>query len=97
MKAFRFSLPPGEPYEDDDNEEEEDGRMDHGAEEAMEHPSSLPQGPDSRSGSQLNLASTPAKSRKRDFLCGLCCSKRPAVSVWNCDGELLPHTEISCR
>uniref|UniRef100_A0A3Q4AQ94 DAGKc domain-containing protein n=1 Tax=Mola mola TaxID=94237 RepID=A0A3Q4AQ94_MOLML len=31
------------------------------------------------------------------FLCGVCCSKAPTESVWNCDGEILPVTAILCR
>ncbi|MED6238608.1 hypothetical protein ATANTOWER_025871 [Ataeniobius toweri] len=31
------------------------------------------------------------------FMCGLCCRKTPAVSVWNCDGEILPFPEIFCK
>uniref|UniRef100_A0A674NX47 Zgc:158263 n=1 Tax=Takifugu rubripes TaxID=31033 RepID=A0A674NX47_TAKRU len=40
----------------------------------------------------------PNKQKTPDsFLCGLCCSKSSAVSVWNCDGEILPITEVFCR
>ncbi|XP_072223974.1 ceramide kinase [Leuresthes tenuis] len=31
------------------------------------------------------------------FICGLCCKKAPDVSVWNCDGEILPVTDIVCK
>lgn len=87
MKAVRFSLPPGE----EEDEDEESEKVDD--EETR-----------SRSGSQQNLAKreergmTNDKRRKnKEFLCGLCCSKAPSVSVWNCDGEILPYTEIMCR
>nr|XP_057939221.1 ceramide kinase family protein [Doryrhamphus excisus] len=30
-------------------------------------------------------------------LCGLCCRKAPTSSAWNCDGEILPFTDILCR
>ncbi|XP_031421327.1 ceramide kinase family protein, partial [Clupea harengus] len=97
VKAVRFSLPLGE-------EDEEDERTEQNIEEGvMEHPDKPCVQSPSRSISQQHLAGparergTPNNRKKRDFLCGLCCSKPPAVSVWNCDGELLPHTEISCR
>uniref|UniRef100_A0A8C3AV98 Zgc:158263 n=1 Tax=Cyclopterus lumpus TaxID=8103 RepID=A0A8C3AV98_CYCLU len=58
----------------------------------------------SRSGSQQHLAErgtgqemTNDQKTTTPFLCGLCCSKAPAVSVWNCDGEILPSREILCR
>ncbi|CAB1452614.1 unnamed protein product [Pleuronectes platessa] len=58
----------------------------------------------SRCGSQLRLAESSAgvemangQKKENAFLCGLCCSKSPTVSVWNCDGEILPFTEILCR
>ncbi|KAM9785476.1 ceramide kinase [Neosynchiropus ocellatus] len=31
------------------------------------------------------------------FLCGLCCRKSAPASVWNCDGEILPFSNILCR
>ncbi|RXN11715.1 ceramide kinase-like protein [Labeo rohita] len=37
------------------------------------------------------------REKRRGFVCGPCCTKPRSVSVWNCDGEILPHTEISCR
>ena len=100
VKAVRFSLPLGEDHEEDEEDERTEQNIEEGV---MEHPDKPGvQGP-SRSSSQQHLAGparergTPNNRKKRDFLCGLCCSKPPAVSVWNCDGELLPHTEISCR
>ncbi|XP_070300687.1 ceramide kinase-like isoform X2 [Salvelinus sp. IW2-2015] len=90
VKAVRFSLPPGEKgAEDEQRETVNGGRM---AEEGERT---------SQSGSQHHLVERGeergmANDRKKD-LCGLCCSKPPSVSVWNCDGEILPHTEILCR
>lgn len=99
VKAVRFILPPGE----EDGENDEDERTENPEEEVMEHPDKRCVHDPRKSGSQQHLACT-AKERgttdrrkKRAFLCGPCCSKPPAVSVWNCDGEILPHTEISCR
>ncbi|XP_038864651.1 ceramide kinase-like [Salvelinus namaycush] len=90
VKAVRFSLPPGEKgAEDEERETVNGGGM---AEEGERT---------SQSGSQHHLVERGeergmANDRKKD-LCGLCCSKPPSVSVWNCDGEILPHTEILCR
>ncbi|XP_064778289.1 ceramide kinase-like isoform X2 [Oncorhynchus masou masou] len=88
VKAVRFSLPPGEKEAED--EERESGGM---AEEGERT---------SRSGSQHHLVDRGEErgmenDRRKKDLCGLCCSKPPSVSVWNCDGEILPHTEILCR
>ncbi|XP_029574461.1 ceramide kinase-like [Salmo trutta] len=91
VKAVRFSLPPGEKEDEDEEETVNGGGM---AEEGERT---------SRSGSQHHLVERGEKRwmandrRKKDLLCGLCCSKPPSVSVWNCDGEILPHTEILCR
>lgn len=55
---------------------------------------------ESRTGSQLHLTRRETTSKQKttnSFLCGLCCSKAPAVSAWNCDGEILPITDIICR
>ncbi|XP_076133190.1 ceramide kinase [Alosa pseudoharengus] len=103
VKAVKFTLPPGE----DSGEAEEYERSEQNTEEeeevAMEHPDKPCVHESSKSGSLQHLACTakergaPGKRKTSDFLCGLCCSKPPAVSVWNCDGEILPHTEISCR
>lgn len=91
VKAVRFSLPPGE--EDDGyqgicgtNGGTQDGQM--GNVEAV-----------SRNGSRQHLSEDVADGQKarRSFLCGPCCSKAPEVSVWNCDGEVLTVTEITCR
>ncbi|XP_061842747.1 ceramide kinase isoform X2 [Nerophis lumbriciformis] len=53
----------------------------------------------SRSGSQQHLTDKPAGHPKATCtpLCGLCCRKAPPLSVWNCDGEILPFTDILCR
>lgn len=57
-----------------------------------------------RNGSQTCLTEKSAgrimtdKQKTPDsFLCGLCCATPPPVSVWNCDGEILPVTEVFCR
>lgn len=91
MKAVRFSLPPGE--KEDEDEERETVNGGGMAEEGART---------SRSGSQHHLVERGeergmANDRRKKDLCGLCCSKPPSVSVWNCDGEILPHTEILCR
>ncbi|XP_034028243.1 ceramide kinase family protein [Thalassophryne amazonica] len=58
----------------------------------------------SRNGSQQHLAEratdqgvTKEQKEASPYLCGLCCKKTPTVSVWNCDGEILPFTEVLCR
>ncbi|XP_074537336.1 ceramide kinase isoform X2 [Halichoeres trimaculatus] len=94
VKAVRFSLPPGKETDScDESEGQTDDDEERGYTEAA-----------SRNGSQQHLAERGAgreQSKKEKtpnpFLCGVCCSKAPAVSVWNCDGELLPSTEILCR
>ncbi|XP_036844673.1 ceramide kinase [Oncorhynchus mykiss] len=91
VKAVRFSLPPGE--KEDEDEERETVNGGGMAEEGART---------SRSGSQHHLVERGeergmANDRRKKDLCGLCCSKPPSVSVWNCDGEILPHTEILCR
>ncbi|XP_055747422.1 ceramide kinase-like [Salvelinus fontinalis] len=90
VKAVRFSLPPGEKGAEDKERETVNGGGMAGEGERT-----------SQSGSQHHLVERGeergmANDRKKD-LCGLCCSKPPSVSVWNCDGEILPHTEILCR
>ncbi|KAJ8017080.1 hypothetical protein DPEC_G00014060 [Dallia pectoralis] len=90
VKAVRFSLRPG--AEDDEDEDVVKKRVLAEEDEAS-----------SQSGSKQHLAE-PADERdmtndkrlkKKRAL--LCCSKAPSVSVWNCDGEILPYTEILCR
>ncbi|XP_031701475.1 ceramide kinase [Anarrhichthys ocellatus] len=93
VKAVRFSLPPEkEAYE-------EIGGSSGGIDEETGYIETV-----SRNGSQVNLAETGTgremtneQKTTTPFLCGLCCSKDPAVSVWNCDGEILPTTEMLCR
>ncbi|KAI3357403.1 hypothetical protein L3Q82_015838 [Scortum barcoo] len=93
VKAVRFSLPKEE------EEYEEIGGTSGGIDEERGYVETV-----SRSGSQQHLAergtgqeTTSEQKTQTPFLCGLCCSKAPAVSVWNCDGEILPSTEILCR
>lgn len=96
MKAVRFCLP-------SDKEEEgyeEIGGLNGGIDEEEGGYVET----ESRTGSQQHLAETdPGREMTNEektvspILCGLCCSKAPAVSVWNCDGEILPFTEILCR
>ncbi|KAM4563967.1 ceramide kinase [Odontesthes bonariensis] len=57
-----------------------------------------------RNGSQQHLAErsmervmTKEEKTASPFICGLCCKKAPDVSVWNCDGEILPFTDIVCK
>ncbi|KAL1020933.1 hypothetical protein UPYG_G00006590 [Umbra pygmaea] len=94
VKAVRFSLPLGT----EDNEDEDEGTVkDEGL---VEDGEAL-----SKSGSQQHLAerveergmTNDRSVKKKDLSFGLCCSKTPSVSVWNCDGEILPYPEILCR
>lgn len=92
MKAVRFSLPAGK----EEEAFEETGGLD---EEERGHVETI-----SRNGSQQQLTERSmgqeiANEQKSatPFLCGLCCSKAPAASVWNCDGEILPFTNIISR
>lgn len=93
VKAVRFSLPKEE------EGYEEIGGMAGGMDEERGYVETV-----SRIGSQQHLAErgtgremTNKQKAATPFLCGLCCRKAPAVSVWNCDGEILPFTEILCR
>jgi len=96
VKAVRFSLPPDK----EDEAYEEIGGLSGGLDEDdRDYIETV-----SRSGSQQHLAErgtgqemTNDQKTTTPFLCGLCCSKAPAVSVWNCDGEILPSREILCR
>ncbi|XP_037336481.2 ceramide kinase family protein [Pungitius pungitius] len=96
VKAVRFSLSP---------DEEEGAREEFGAsgvgldEEERSYVETV-----SRSGSRQHLAECGTGRETADkqkaaspFTCGLCCSKAPAASVWNCDGEILTATEVLCR
>ncbi|XP_046895608.1 ceramide kinase family protein [Hypomesus transpacificus] len=94
VKAVRFSLPPGE------EDEEEDSGSEGGTERQCVHDGETR----SSSGSQQHLAErgeergiANSKRRKKNFLCGLCGGRAPSVSVWNCDGEILPYTELLSR
>lgn len=96
MKAVRFSLPSGREEEAYEEIVGQNGGVD---EEEREYVESV-----SRSGSQQGLAERDTGQEMKNkqkaatpFLCGMCCSKSPSVSVWNCDGEILPFTEILCR
>ncbi|XP_076027949.1 ceramide kinase [Genypterus blacodes] len=103
VKAVRFLLPSGGEYEGD----EERGGVSGGAgeeEEEEEIPYVCNSETLSRNGSQQHLAerrveqnTTNGQKGVMPFFCGPCCRKAPAVSVWNCDGEILPFTEILCR
>lgn len=91
MKAVRFSVPAGK--------EEEAFEETGGLDEEERHTKTI-----SRNGSQQQLTERGmgqemANEQKSatPFLCGLCCSKAPVSSVWNCDGEILPFTNIICR
>lgn len=96
MKAVRFSLPSGK----EEEAYKETGGLRGGIdEEERGYIETV-----SRNGSQQHLAErdtgqemTNEQKMATPFLCGLCCSKVPAKSVWNCDGEILSSTEILCR
>ncbi|KAM9343692.1 ceramide kinase [Pholidichthys leucotaenia] len=96
VKAVRFSLPEGR---EEDGQEEIRGLSVRVEEEDGEYIDTV-----SKSGSQQHLAQRATGSNVTNgqktaipFLCGMCCNKSPAVSVWNCDGEILPFTEIFCK
>ncbi|CAL8368510.1 unnamed protein product [Lota lota] len=102
VKEFRFSLPPGE--EEDSCED-----IENGATRERENQESPQCGMDSetksRTGSQQKLTVRGSGayntrgnwSGEKALFCGPCCSETPSVSVWNCDGEILPFSEIQCR
>lgn len=96
VKAVRFSLPDGREEEVHEGIGELNRAI--GGEE-REYVDTV-----SRNGSQQQLAQSVMERETMNehktvapILCGLCCKKTPAVSVWNCDGEILPFTEIFCR
>lgn len=100
VKAVRFSLPPGE---EEEVGEEGDREIQASAERVLEDPEKLSSS-NIAGHSQQHLAGrkergnvTTSRVKRRGFVCGTCCTKPRSVSVWNCDGEILPHTEISCR
>lgn len=93
VKAVRFSLPSSKKEE----EYEEIGEPSSTISEAkIGYIES-----ESRTGSQTRLNSgremTDKQKTPDSLLCGLCCNTPPAASVWNCDGEILPVTEVFCR
>ncbi|KAM6977778.1 ceramide kinase [Aplochiton taeniatus] len=98
VKAVRFSFPP------EQEEEETEGVRDKGMDD-QERPCVHDGDTLDIHGSQQHLTergegggmSSSKRRKNKDFVCGLCCGKSPSVSVWNCDGEILPFTEISCR
>ncbi|XP_041802598.1 ceramide kinase family protein isoform X2 [Chelmon rostratus] len=96
VKAVRFSLPSGK---DEEGYEEIRGRNGRTDEEESDYVETM-----SRNGSQQHLAERPTgremtseQKTAPPFLCCMCCRKAPAVSVWNCDGEILPFTDVFCR
>lgn len=96
MKAVRFSLAGDIKEEGHEEIREPSDEMD------IEAGGQVRSG--SRNGSQQHLAekatgrvTTSEKKTVIPVTCCLCCKKPPAVSVWNCDGEILPFTNISCK
>ncbi|XP_033825822.1 ceramide kinase family protein [Periophthalmus magnuspinnatus] len=92
VKAFRFFLSSedGEGYKEVDSPSAKSDKM----------TTVCSADPVTTSGSQQHLVENDFDKKQKtptSLLCGLCCRKRPSVSVWNCDGELLPYTEIHCR
>ncbi|KAK7878483.1 hypothetical protein WMY93_030319 [Mugilogobius chulae] len=91
VKAFRFFL----------SSEEDEGYQEVGMSpsgEAQKDTKACSVEPVNTSGSQQHLVENNVEKKSpTSTLCGLCCRKTPAVSVWNCDGEILPYTEILCR
>ncbi|XP_067302196.1 ceramide kinase family protein [Pseudorasbora parva] len=103
VKAVRFSLPPGEEEEEEEvYEEVDEGEIQTSAEKVLEDPEKLCSA-NIAGHSQQHLAawkergSETSRLKRQGFVCGPCCTKPRSVSVWNCDGEILPHTKISCR
>ncbi|KAI5096004.1 ceramide kinase [Silurus meridionalis] len=100
VKAVRFSFLPGE----EDDTEDQPNESQNNTPGILEDPETLCTIESNNFGSKQHLAGNQSeqgmkeKSRnKSDYLCGLCSSERSATSVWNCDGEILPYAEISCR
>ncbi|TNM87130.1 hypothetical protein fugu_007360 [Takifugu bimaculatus] len=96
VKAVRFSVPSSKEEEDYEETGEPSSAISEAETGYVESAS--------RSGSQMHLTEkrsgremTDKQKTPDSFLCGLCCSKSSAVSVWNCDGEILPITEVFCR
>ncbi|XP_073731415.1 ceramide kinase [Misgurnus anguillicaudatus] len=102
VKAVRFSLPPGE-EEEEEEEEEAEREIQTSDESVLDDPNKLVNSQHKSTSQQCltvqkerGVVKT-GRKKKRGFLCGPCCTKPPSVSVWNCDGEILPHTKILCR
>ncbi|KAJ8265469.1 hypothetical protein COCON_G00145680 [Conger conger] len=101
VRAVRFSVPPGE---EESDEEEDGGKGTEGGGDRAEQECERDR-PERKSISQQHLAERGVergmgddrKKKERGLFFGPCCSRAPSVSVWNCDGEILPHTEILCR
>uniref|UniRef100_A0A671TEI2 Ceramide kinase-like n=1 Tax=Sinocyclocheilus anshuiensis TaxID=1608454 RepID=A0A671TEI2_9TELE len=104
VKAVRFSLPPGEEEEEEEEEYEEgDREIQASTESVLEDPEKLccsntaGHSQQHHTGRKERGNVTTSRVKRRGFVCGPCGTKPRSVSVWNCDGEILPHTEISCR
>ncbi|XP_036388585.1 ceramide kinase family protein isoform X2 [Megalops cyprinoides] len=98
VRAVRFSLPPGE----EESEGEEEGEKVTEAGDCKAECEGERGGGACRSISRQHLTGGGKERgitnhKKRDFLCVPCCSRAPSVSVWNCDGEILPYAKILCR
>ncbi|XP_072306110.1 ceramide kinase [Eucyclogobius newberryi] len=92
VKAFRFF----HLSEDDERYQHEDSPI----ADAEKGTTVCSEDPLRTSGSQQNLVNNDFEKKQNSptsLLCGVCCKKTPDVSVWNCDGEILPYTEILCR
>lgn len=92
VKAVRFSVPSGREEQEYEEIGGFRGEIDGGDREYVDTLS--------RNGSQQHLAERAVTNEQKTatpFLCGLCCKKSPTASVWNCDGEILPFTEILCK
>ncbi|XP_019746539.1 ceramide kinase isoform X1 [Hippocampus comes] len=98
VKAIRFSASSGE-EEDVYKEVREPSPAAAAAEEEEEEEKRGYEEDISRNGSQQHLTRKRPQPPKATcgVLCGVCCSKAPTTSVWNCDGEILPFTDILCR
>lgn len=96
VKAVRFSLPSSKEKEEYEEIGEPSSTISAAEIGRVES--------ESRAGSRTCLTEkssgremTDKRKTPNSFLCGLCCTPPPAVSVWNCDGEILPDTEVFCR
>uniref|UniRef100_A0A667ZWI0 Zgc:158263 n=2 Tax=Myripristis murdjan TaxID=586833 RepID=A0A667ZWI0_9TELE len=95
VKAIRFSPSPEEEEEDDEEKLGMSGAVNEKEGHHVQDGETR-----SSNGSQQHLAPRGVTKHQKgisSLLCGLCCRKAPAVSVWNCDGEILPFTELLCR